>query len=71
MLHRVLMESKLGRTLSRLEVVHHKNHDRADNRMANLELMSLADHNRLHNLDSPRLHGEGGRFVCSMSTSAR
>ena len=61
-LHRALMENKLGRKLSRLEVVHHKNHDRSDNRMANLELMTFAAHNRLHNLDNPSHRDGCGRF---------
>ena len=29
-------------------VVHHKNHDSTDDRLENLELMTRADHNRLH-----------------------
>jgi len=36
--HRLVMEEKLGRLLSRKEVVHHKNTKRKDNRLSNLEL---------------------------------
>lgn len=51
--HRVVMENALGRRLSRLECVHHKNHDRTDNRLENLEVMLLPQHTAHHNIDNP------------------
>jgi len=45
--HRLVMAEVLGRPLTRREVVHHRNGDRADNRPENLELFaSNADHLR-------------------------
>lgn len=47
-IHRDIMEEFLGRKLLRTEIVHHKNHDRKDNRIENLELMTNSEHVRMH-----------------------
>lgn len=46
--HTLVMERHIGRYLKAGEVVHHINHDRKDNRIENLQLMSEADHRALH-----------------------
>jgi flagellar basal body rod protein FlgC len=48
MFHTVLMERKIGRYLEKNEVVHHINHDRADNRIENLLLMDRFEHSSMH-----------------------
>jgi len=46
--HRYLMEQKLGRPLSRYEVVHHKDGNKQNNSIDNLELKTLPEHSREH-----------------------
>jgi hypothetical protein len=48
LLHRVIMENYLGRLLKRNEVVHHIDENGKNNKLSNLKLMSIEDHNRLH-----------------------
>ena len=53
LLHRYLMECWLGRELTADEVVHHKNGDRLDNRIENLEVMTHQAHANHHNQRHP------------------
>lgn len=46
--HRYVMEQHLKRKLLTKEHVHHINHNRTDNRLENLELISASDHGREH-----------------------
>lgn len=46
--HTLVMEREIGRYLEPNEVVHHVNHIRWDNRIANLRLMTVREHMQLH-----------------------
>lgn len=47
-LSRYLIEKKLGRKLSYLEIVHHKNGIKQDDRLDNLKVMTVEEHISLH-----------------------
>lgn len=47
-IHDVIAEQLLGRPLRRDEVVHHVDHDRANNTPENLAVMTRSEHTRLH-----------------------
>lgn len=54
--HRYIMEKYLGRKLNRNEVVHHKDGNKLNNDINNLELMSLSEHSKRHQIG--RRHSE-------------
>jgi hypothetical protein len=47
-IHRHMMEQHLGRKLGHDVVVHHKNHDKKDNRLENLEVVTHREHAQEH-----------------------
>ena len=49
------------------EILHHRSHDRTDNRLGNLKLLTRGEHNRLHNAERGR--DECGRFLPRSRTS--
>lgn len=63
--HRYLMELKINRPLLKTEIVHHKNHDRQDNRLSNLEIVDRSSHSRHHRtLDAHKFkRNTKGRYV--------
>jgi DNA-binding CsgD family transcriptional regulator len=46
--HRLVMEEKLGRELLSSELVHHRNENKDDDDVDNLELTTRSEHARLH-----------------------
>ena len=48
LMHRIIMENHLGRLLNANEVVHHKDHNKKNNSIENLEVLNSLEHVKLH-----------------------
>jgi len=66
--YRNIAKTTLDRNLGSSEVVHHINGDRADNRPANLRVMSREEHGRLHMRIAQSRYAKGGGAQCQKTT---
>ena len=64
LLHRLVMEEHLGRYLKKDEYVHHKDGNKLNNAVSNLELIYPQDHAKEH-YKNRNIDILSGRFVCS------
>ena len=56
--HRLVMEQKLGRKLTKHEIVHHKDKNKKNNKEDNLELTNRKEHPKHHRKDKPMVNLE-------------
>ena len=52
--HRHVMEKHLNRRLKSNEIIHHRNENRSDNRICNLEIMTRSKHISIHHKGVPK-----------------
>lgn len=64
LLHRLVMEDYLGRYLKDDEFIHHKDGDKLNNDLSNLELVYPEKHAKEHYIDR-NIDKKTGQFVCS------
>lgn len=60
--HRHIMQQHLGRKLKRLELVHHINGNKRDNRLENLEVIDCGKHTTLHHKGVPKPKLRGNKY---------
>ena len=64
LMHRAVMENHLGRLLDDDEVVHHKNGDKKDNRICNLEVLNASEHVSMHGFSRGAAYVEARCPMC-------
>jgi uncharacterized phage protein (TIGR01671 family) len=63
LLHRLVMEDHLGRYLNNDEFIHHKDGNKLNNELSNLELIYPEKHAKEH-YSNRRVDDKTGRFIC-------
>ena len=46
--HRKVMSEHIGRPLAKDEIIHHRNGNKSDNRIENLQIMTQSEHSKFH-----------------------
>jgi|GEM_PF-5644940 len=70
--HRLIVENNINRYLLKDEQVHHKNRNKLDNRIDNLEVLTINKHRRLHATeDSPNRGQRKHEYNLKMIVSLR
>lgn len=63
--HRYVMSKHIGRPLREDEIIHHKDEDRLNNEITNLEIMTRSEHSKLHMEDYEIIRCDLGRIKTS------
>lgn len=61
--HRLVMSNYLGRPLRDDEIVHHKDGNKLNNDISNLEITTRSAHTALHNQEKEIIRSKDGRIV--------
>jgi hypothetical protein len=69
--HREIMEAHIGRRLKRWEVVHHRDEDKRNNSLDNLELTTRPEHSRHHRPEIEYVELECGLCGTQFTKEAR